>query len=107
MRYRDTERGFDSKFLSEKHEFHNPMARKLGEKGWLARVWPRKYRGQEAPYRDWNSMRYGRIPVLPALTISVSACLLLLFYWQAPTTKEGCFLQWQGVKFIIARAERA
>jgi alkylation response protein AidB-like acyl-CoA dehydrogenase len=30
-------------------EFHRGMARKLAEKGWLVRAWPKEYGGQEAP----------------------------------------------------------
>ena len=30
-------------------KFHRYMAKKLGEKGWLARPWPKEYGGQDAP----------------------------------------------------------
>jgi alkylation response protein AidB-like acyl-CoA dehydrogenase len=33
----------------EAWDFHRHMARRLGEKGWLSRPWPREYGGQAAP----------------------------------------------------------
>jgi len=36
----DTDEGF---------RFHKSMAKKLGEKGWIARAWPKEYGGDDAP----------------------------------------------------------
>jgi alkylation response protein AidB-like acyl-CoA dehydrogenase len=36
----------------EAWDFHRHMARRLGEKGWLSRPWPREYGGQAAPIME-------------------------------------------------------
>ena len=47
----DTEEGF---------RFHQKIARKLGEKGWLSRAWPKEVGGEGAPvmeqllFNDYN-----------------------------------------------------
>ncbi|MDY6934205.1 MAG: acyl-CoA dehydrogenase family protein [Spirochaetota bacterium] len=36
----------------EAWSFHRNMAKKLGEKGWLSRPWPKEYGGQDAPITE-------------------------------------------------------
>jgi hypothetical protein len=75
--------GFDCKFLSEDTwNFHRYMARKLGEKGWLTRAWPRKYGGQEAPIIEqllFNEVRaYYRAPGVDNFGLGMFAPTILL-----------------------------
>ena len=39
----------ESMFSEEGFPFHRQMAKKLAEKGWLVRPWPKEYGGQDAP----------------------------------------------------------
>ncbi len=42
--------GLEKIYLSDQgFRFHLDVARKLGEKGWLSRSWPKKFGGQDAP----------------------------------------------------------
>ncbi len=42
--------GLEGVYATEEgFEFHKYMAKKLGEKGWLSRAWPKEYGGQDAP----------------------------------------------------------
>ncbi|MDY7039106.1 MAG: acyl-CoA dehydrogenase family protein, partial [Thermodesulfobacteriota bacterium] len=45
----DLESIYDS---DEAFAFHKGMAKKLGEKGWISRAWPKEYGGQDAPVTE-------------------------------------------------------
>ncbi len=68
----DTEAGF---------EFHQYMAAKLGEKGWLSMAWPRKYGGQEASIMEqvlFDEVRgYYNAPGVDAFAVGMFAPTLL------------------------------
>ena len=36
----------------ENFQFHKTMAKKIGEKGWLSRAWPKEYGGEDAPITE-------------------------------------------------------
>ena len=50
-------------------QFHRYVQRKLAQKGWLARPWPKEYGGQDAPIMEqliFNEVRaYHRAPGSP------------------------------------------
>ncbi|MBT4264609.1 MAG: hypothetical protein HOK67_00465 [Deltaproteobacteria bacterium] len=66
----------------EGFEFHRYMARKLGEKGWLSRPWPKEYYGQEASLVDqliFNEVREEyRSPGVDNFGVGMFAPTLLL-----------------------------
>jgi alkylation response protein AidB-like acyl-CoA dehydrogenase len=68
----DTEAGF---------KFHKYMAAKLGEKGWLAMAWPRKYGGREASIMEqvlFDEVRgYYNAPGVDAFAVGMFAPTLL------------------------------
>ncbi len=41
--------GRDAMITEDGWRFHLEIAKKLGEKGWISRAWPRQYGGQDAP----------------------------------------------------------
>jgi len=69
----DTEEGF---------QFHKYVAKKLGEKGWIARPWPKKYGGQDAPIIEqliFNEVREKhRAPGIDNFGVGMFAPTLLL-----------------------------
>ncbi len=82
--------------------FHKEMARKLGERGWIALAWPKEYGGQERPIMDqfmFNEVRgYYRSPGIDVFGVSMLAPTLL-----AAGTEE----QKKEHLPYIARGERA
>ena len=75
--------GFDKIFVSDvAWNFHKSMARKLAEKGWLTRAWPKKYGGQDASLIEqllFNEVRgYYRAPGVDGWGLGIFAPLILL-----------------------------
>ncbi len=63
-------------------EFHRSVQKKLAEKGWLSRPWPKEYGGQDAPIMEqliFNEVRaYYRAPGVDAWGIGMFAPTLLI-----------------------------
>ena len=75
--------GFERIFVSdETWNFHRSMAKKLAEKGWLTRAWPKKYGGQEASLIEqllFNEVRaYYRSPGVDSWALGMFAPTILL-----------------------------
>ena len=66
----------------EGFQFHKYMAKKLGEKGWLSRPWPKEYGGVEAPLMEqliFNEVAgYHRAPGVDPFGIGMFAPTLLV-----------------------------
>ncbi|MFC1825015.1 acyl-CoA dehydrogenase family protein, partial [Thermodesulfobacteriota bacterium] len=75
--------GFDKMFATdETWNFHRYMAKKLAEKGWLVRAWPKKYGGEDASLIEqllFNEVRtYHRAPGMDMWGIGMFAPTILL-----------------------------
>ena len=67
----------------EDWEFSRKMARKLGDKGWLALSWPKEYGGQARPFTEQiifaEELAYNRVPGLDIIGIRLVGPTLIMF----------------------------
>ncbi len=78
------EAGLESTYATEEGwNFHRSMAKRLGEKGWLSRPWPKEYGGQNAPIIEqllFSEVRgYCRAPGVDVFGIGMLAPTLLMW----------------------------
>lgn len=62
--------------------FHRALARKLGERGWLAMTWPKKYGGHERSYTEQvifrEEMAYRGAPGLDSIALGIAGPTILV-----------------------------
>ena len=75
--------GFEAMFHSDEgFAFHQEMKKKLGEKGWISRAWPKEFGGQAAPLLEQlifsEVHAYHRAPGLDAFGVGMFAPTLMV-----------------------------